>query len=190
MRGAAVRKARLAKLLASQQQQTSPASHCNRLVTQYCSVTFAIAMSGHILRTAPKGQNPRCSATGAAVHQAVPRTESSQASSSGGVLSWFLGERPTTPVPALFEPLEGVNLPPALHSAGYVGGLGQPLMAPESCLGRLNGGVLHDFVKENYSAPRIVLAGNVGKGVRSESRFRGWRVFFSLKRQPGSWWKQ
>jgi processing peptidase subunit alpha len=46
----------------------------------------------------------------------------------------------------------------ALHSAGYVGGLGQPLMAPESCLGRLNGGVLHDFVKENYSAPRIVLA--------------------------------
>jgi processing peptidase subunit alpha len=45
----------------------------------------------------------------------------------------------------------------AIHSAGYVGGLGQPLMAPESSLGRLNGGVLHDFVKENYTAPRIVL---------------------------------
>lgn len=264
-----MRRARLAKLLAQQQQQRP-------------------------LRTS------------AAAHQALPRTESSQASSSGGVLSWFLGERPTTPVPALFEPLEGVNLPhalpddvrpgetrvttlgnglkiasqniagptstigvfidsgsknespfctgashllermafkstanrshfrlvreveaiggnvvanasreqmcytgdairtfmpemvellvdtvrnplfnewevqeqlakvkaetaemvgnpqvaiyEALHSAGYVGGLGQPLMAPESCLGRLNGGVLHDFVKENYSAPRIVLA--------------------------------
>lgn len=269
MRGAAAQKARLVKLLAVQQHQ-------------------------RLLRTS------------AVSSQAVPRTESPQASSSGGFLSYFLGERPTTPVPALFEPLEGVNLPPALpdhvqpsdtkvttlanglkiasqniagptstigvfidsgsknespyctgashllermafkstanrshfrlvreveaiggnvaanasreqmcytgdaiktfmpemvellvdtvrnplfnewevqeqlakvkaetaelvnnpqvviyealHSAGYVGGLGQPLMAPESCLGRLNGGVLHDFVKENYSAPRIVLA--------------------------------
>jgi processing peptidase subunit alpha len=269
MRGAAVRKARLAKQLAQQQAQRQ-------------------------LRTS-------------AWNQAVPRTESTQASSSGGVLSWFLGERPTTPVPALYEPLQGVNLPPALpedvkpsetkvttlanglkiasedvagptstlgifidsgsknerssctgashllermafkstsnrshfrlvreveaiggnvmvnasreqmcytgdaiktfmpemvellvdtvrnplfnewevqyqlskvkaetaemvnnpqvaiyealHSAGFTGGLGQPLMAPESSLGRLNGGVLHDFVKENYTAPRIVLAG-------------------------------
>lgn len=271
MRGAALRKARLAKVLAQQQAQRQ-------------------------LRTS-------------ALNQAVPRTESPQASSSGGVLSWFLGERPT--VPALFEPLDGVNLPPtlpddvkpsdtrvttlanglkiasqniagptstigvfidsgsknespyctgashllermafkstanrshfrlvreveaiggnvvanasreqmcytgdaiktfmpemvellvdtvrnplfnewevqeqlakvkaetaemvnnpqvaiyeALHSAGYVGGLGQPLMAPESCLGRLNGGVLHDFVKENYTAPRIVLAGTIAR---------------------------
>jgi processing peptidase subunit alpha len=46
----------------------------------------------------------------------------------------------------------------ALHSAGFVGGLGQPLLAPESALKRLNGGVLHDFVAENYTAPRIVLA--------------------------------
>jgi processing peptidase subunit alpha len=268
MRGAVVQRARLAKLLLQRQQQQQ-------------------------LHTS-------------AIHQAVPRTESSQASSSGGVLSWFLGERPTTPVPALYEPLEGVHLPPALpedvqpsqtkvtalanglriasenvagptstigifvdsgsknetpsctgathllermafkstanrshfrlvremeaiggnvvanasretmcytgdaiktfmpelvellvdtvrnplfnewevqeqlaklktetaeavsnpqvmlyealHSAGFIGGLGQPLMAPESCLGRLNGGVLHDFVKENYTAPRIVLA--------------------------------
>ncbi|KAG0592382.1 hypothetical protein M758_1G241900 [Ceratodon purpureus] len=266
MRGAAVQKARLVKRLAERQLQ---------------------------LHTS-------------AINQAVPRTESPQASSSGGVLSWFLGERPTTPVPALYEPLEGVNLPPALpedikpsqtkvttlgnglriasenvsgptstigifidsgsknespfctgashllermafkstvnrshfrlvremeaiggnvmanasretmcytgdaiktfmpelvellvdtvrnplfnewevqeqlakvkaetaeavhnpqvmlyealHSAGFIGGLGQPLMAPESTLGRLNGGVLHDFVKENYTAPRIVLA--------------------------------
>lgn len=49
----------------------------------------------------------------------------------------------------------------ALHSAGYVGALGQPLLAPESSLGRLNGGVLHNFVKDNYTAPRIVLAGKV-----------------------------
>jgi processing peptidase subunit alpha len=48
-----------------------------------------------------------------------------------------------------------------LHSAGYVGALGQPLLAPESSLGRLNGGVLHNFVKDNYTAPRIVLAGKV-----------------------------
>lgn len=280
MRGAAAQKARLVKLLAVQQHQ-------------------------RLLRTS------------AVSSQAVPRTESPQASSSGGFLSYFLGERPTTPVPALFEPLEGVNLPPALpdhvqpsdtkvttlanglkiasqniagptstigvfidsgsknespyctgashllermafkstanrshfrlvreveaiggnvaanasreqmcytgdaiktfmpemvellvdtvrnplfnewevqeqlakvkaetaelvnnpqvviyealHSAGYVGGLGQPLMAPESCLGRLNGGVLHDFVKENYSAPRIVLA---GRHMHSISRVR------------------
>lgn len=268
MRGAAVRKARLAKLVAQQYAQRQ-------------------------LRTS-------------AVNHAVPRTESAQASSSGGFLSKLLGERPTTPVPALYEPLQGVHLPPALpedvkpsetkvttltngvriasqniagptstigiyvdsgsknetpyctgsshllermafkstanrshfrlvreveaiggnvvanasrelmcytgdaiktfmpemvellvdtvrnplfnewevqeqlakvksetsemlnnpqvaiyeaiHSAGYVGGLGQPLMAPESSLGRLNGGVLHDFVKENYTAPRIVVA--------------------------------
>lgn len=49
----------------------------------------------------------------------------------------------------------------ALHSAGYVGALGQPLLAPESSLGRLNGGVLHSFVKDNYTAPRIVLAGKL-----------------------------
>jgi processing peptidase subunit alpha len=62
------------------------------------------------------------------------------------------------------ETAESVNNPQvalyeALHSAGFIGGLGQPLMAPESSLGRLNGGVLHDFVKENYTAERIVLAG-------------------------------
>jgi processing peptidase subunit alpha len=47
----------------------------------------------------------------------------------------------------------------ALHSAGYVGAFGQPLLArPESSLGRLNGEVLHDFVGRNYTAPRIVVA--------------------------------
>ena len=52
-----------------------------------------------------------------------------------------------------------VALYEALHSAGFIGGLGQPLMAPESSLGRLNGDVLHNFVKENYIAERIVLVG-------------------------------
>lgn len=47
----------------------------------------------------------------------------------------------------------------ALHSAGYVGAFGQPLLArPESSLGRLNGEVFHDFVGRNYTAPRIVVA--------------------------------
>ncbi|KAJ7548996.1 hypothetical protein O6H91_07G035900 [Diphasiastrum complanatum] len=46
----------------------------------------------------------------------------------------------------------------ALHSAGYAGALGQPLLAPESALVRLNPDVLHEFIAENYTAPRMVLA--------------------------------
>lgn len=46
----------------------------------------------------------------------------------------------------------------ALHSAGYVGALGNPLMAPESAITRLNGTILEEFVTENYTAPRMVLA--------------------------------
>lgn len=46
----------------------------------------------------------------------------------------------------------------ALHSAGYTGALGQPLLAPESSLGKLNGEVLNEFVGQNYTANRMVLA--------------------------------
>ncbi|KAG0573968.1 hypothetical protein KC19_VG226000 [Ceratodon purpureus] len=46
----------------------------------------------------------------------------------------------------------------ALHSAGYAGALGQPLLAPEASLHKLNGEVLIDFVSRNYTAGRIVLA--------------------------------
>eukprot|EP01018_Ginkgo_biloba_P001605 Gb_01400 [translate_table: standard] len=46
----------------------------------------------------------------------------------------------------------------ALHSAGYSGALGNPLMAPESAISRLNGTILEEFVAENFTAPRIVLA--------------------------------
>ncbi|GJP75945.1 hypothetical protein CLOP_g6343 [Closterium sp. NIES-67] len=46
----------------------------------------------------------------------------------------------------------------ALHSAGYAGALGQPLLAHESSLARLNGQVLYEFVAANYTAPRIVVA--------------------------------
>ncbi|PKA59024.1 Mitochondrial-processing peptidase subunit alpha [Apostasia shenzhenica] len=46
----------------------------------------------------------------------------------------------------------------AIHSAGYSGALAIPLMASESSLNRLNGGILEQFVAENFTAPRIVLA--------------------------------
>ncbi|GLJ30406.1 hypothetical protein SUGI_0601650 [Cryptomeria japonica] len=46
----------------------------------------------------------------------------------------------------------------ALHSAGYSGALGNPLLAPESAVSRLNSTILEEFVAENYTAPRIVLA--------------------------------
>ncbi|KAA8534902.1 hypothetical protein F0562_029882 [Nyssa sinensis] len=46
----------------------------------------------------------------------------------------------------------------ALHSAGYSGALANPLMAPESAINRLNSTILEEFVAENYTAPRIVLA--------------------------------
>ncbi|KAK4758876.1 hypothetical protein SAY87_020177 [Trapa incisa] len=46
----------------------------------------------------------------------------------------------------------------AIHSAGYTGALANPLLAPESAIERLNGTILEEFVAENYSAPRMVLA--------------------------------
>ncbi|KAM0959780.1 hypothetical protein ACFX13_025516 [Malus domestica] len=46
----------------------------------------------------------------------------------------------------------------AIHSAGYSGALANPLLASESSLNRLNGSILEQFIAENYTAPRIVLA--------------------------------
>lgn len=46
----------------------------------------------------------------------------------------------------------------AIHSAGYAGALANPLFAPEAALHRLDGSILEDFVSENYTAPRMVLA--------------------------------
>ncbi|KAI3978185.1 hypothetical protein MKX01_013016 [Papaver californicum] len=46
----------------------------------------------------------------------------------------------------------------AIHSAGYVGALANPLLAPMSAISRLNSEILEEFVAENYTAPRMVLA--------------------------------
>ncbi|XP_037406516.1 mitochondrial-processing peptidase subunit alpha-like [Triticum dicoccoides] len=46
----------------------------------------------------------------------------------------------------------------ALHSAGYTGALAKPLVAPEPAIHKLDSGVLKEFVAENYTAPRMVLA--------------------------------
>ncbi|KAL1210952.1 putative mitochondrial-processing peptidase subunit alpha-1 [Cardamine amara subsp. amara] len=46
----------------------------------------------------------------------------------------------------------------AIHSAGYSGPLANPLYAPESALDRLNGDLLEEFMTENFTASRMVLA--------------------------------
>ncbi|XP_038876934.1 mitochondrial-processing peptidase subunit alpha-like [Benincasa hispida] len=46
----------------------------------------------------------------------------------------------------------------AIHSAGYSGALANPLVAPEFALSRLDGTILEEFIAENYTAPRMVLA--------------------------------
>ncbi|GMY36203.1 mitochondrial-processing peptidase subunit alpha-like [Fagus crenata] len=46
----------------------------------------------------------------------------------------------------------------AIHSAGYSGALANPIIAPESAIHRLNSAILEEFVAENYTAPRLVLA--------------------------------
>ncbi|XP_044472123.1 mitochondrial-processing peptidase subunit alpha-like [Mangifera indica] len=46
----------------------------------------------------------------------------------------------------------------AIHSTGYSGALANPLLAPESAINRLNSTILEEFVAENYTAPRLVLA--------------------------------
>ncbi|EFJ11431.1 hypothetical protein SELMODRAFT_183257 [Selaginella moellendorffii] len=46
----------------------------------------------------------------------------------------------------------------ALHSAGYSGPIGHPLLASESALSKLDGATLTDFVRNNFIPRRIVLA--------------------------------
>ncbi|KAK4741472.1 hypothetical protein SAY87_025060 [Trapa incisa] len=46
----------------------------------------------------------------------------------------------------------------AIHSVAYAGALANPLLASESAISRLNGTILEEFVAENYTAPRMVLA--------------------------------
>ncbi|KQK05303.1 mitochondrial-processing peptidase subunit alpha [Brachypodium distachyon] len=46
----------------------------------------------------------------------------------------------------------------ALHSAGYSGALAKPLMATESAINKLDISTLEQFVHENYTASRMVLA--------------------------------
>ncbi|KAK2989587.1 hypothetical protein RJ640_027361, partial [Escallonia rubra] len=46
----------------------------------------------------------------------------------------------------------------AIHSAGYSGALANPLMATESSINRLDSTILEEFVAQNYTAPRMVLA--------------------------------
>ncbi|KNA11162.1 hypothetical protein SOVF_137740 [Spinacia oleracea] len=46
----------------------------------------------------------------------------------------------------------------AIHSAGYSGALAHSLMAQESTMDRLDSSALEQFVAENYTAPRMVLA--------------------------------
>lgn len=53
----------------------------------------------------------------------------------------------------------------AIHSAGYSGALGNPLIASETSIDRLNSMVLDEFVAANYTAPRMVL---VASGVEHE----------------------
>lgn len=46
----------------------------------------------------------------------------------------------------------------AVHSTGYSGALANPLLAPESALNRLDSSILEEFVAENYTGNRMVLA--------------------------------
>ncbi|KAI8023278.1 Mitochondrial-processing peptidase subunit alpha [Camellia lanceoleosa] len=46
----------------------------------------------------------------------------------------------------------------AIHSAGYSGALGNPLLTSESAISRLDSTILEEFVAENYTAARMVLA--------------------------------
>lgn len=46
----------------------------------------------------------------------------------------------------------------AIHSAGYAGALANPLLVPESALSRLDSSILEEFILENYTGRRMVLA--------------------------------
>lgn len=42
----------------------------------------------------------------------------------------------------------------------YQGALGRPLVCPEDCIGKLNANVLHDYIEQNFTPNRIVIAGS------------------------------
>lgn len=46
-----------------------------------------------------------------------------------------------------------------LHEVAYMGGLSQPMIAPEGALGNLTADRLADFVERNYTPKRMVLCG-------------------------------
>ncbi|THU52945.1 hypothetical protein C4D60_Mb10t09240 [Musa balbisiana] len=60
-----------------------------------------------------------------------------------------IGELSSNPQSLLLE---------AIHSAAYSGALANPLIARESVINRLDGTILEEFVADNYTAPRMVLA--------------------------------
>lgn len=60
-----------------------------------------------------------------------------------------LGEVSNNPQALLME---------AIQFAGYSGAMANPLLAPESAIARLSSQILEEFVAENYTAPRMVLA--------------------------------
>ncbi|KAK4601799.1 hypothetical protein RGQ29_011071 [Quercus rubra] len=45
-----------------------------------------------------------------------------------------------------------------IYSAGYSGALANPILASESAFDRLNSTILEEFVSDNYTAPRLVIA--------------------------------
>nr|GLL20627.1 mitochondrial-processing peptidase subunit alpha-like [Ipomoea trifida] len=57
----------------------------------------------------------------------------------------------------------------AIHSAGYAGPFANPLLASEASLSKLDGTALEEFVAENYTASRMVLAAS---GVEHEELLR------------------
>ncbi|KAL2624754.1 hypothetical protein AAZV13_07G012900 [Glycine max] len=99
-----------------------------------------------------------------------------------------LGELSNNPQGLLLE---------AIHSAGYSGALAFPLLAPEAALNRLDGPNLEEFVVENYTAPRMVLAAS---GVEHEELLsiaepllsdlpKGTHVAIAFE-VPGGWQKE
>jgi processing peptidase subunit alpha len=46
-----------------------------------------------------------------------------------------------------------------LHAVGYQGALSRPLVCPEDAVGGLSADMLNEFVTDNYTAGRIVVAG-------------------------------
>ncbi|KAK1300561.1 Mitochondrial-processing peptidase subunit alpha [Acorus calamus] len=76
----------------------------------------------------------------------------------------FLKDEVTEQVAKVKQEIEEISNDPqnflleCLHSTGYSGALGNPLMAPKSALDKINGSIIEKFYYENYTADRMVLA--------------------------------